>query len=211
MQITISTGLLQDFTQHAKERLKDYAEDFWRTVGAEAICIAGSRSRGGGRFEVTYEDVGIGALIAVVGLTILLVDTISTTAQSHEVSAIAFGMVLMLASIAARNLPALRADDDSREASDLTAIAFLGAWRKFVAAAAQALESKRAEFSPHSIVSILSSLADADLVDPEDVEQLRLLLKMRISLVHGVPPRLPQVAIDRLAGITERLRTVPQT
>ena len=57
MQITISTGLIKDFTQHAKERLKEYTENFSSTIGAEAVSIAANRSLDSGRLEVTDQDV----------------------------------------------------------------------------------------------------------------------------------------------------------
>ena len=152
--------------------------------------------------------VGIGALIAIAGLMFLLVDMIVTSDRALEGSIIVFGLVLMLSSMTARTLPGLRPNNRSRAVSDLTTITFLGAWRKFEAVAAMALEHNRAEYSPHSIVSIFSSLAEAGLVDPEGLEELRILLKLRNSLVHEGPVPVPQVAFDNLASITQRLRTL---
>lgn len=57
MQITVSTGQVQDFTQHARERLQDYTESVLGTIVAEAIGIAASRSLDSGRLEVTHQDV----------------------------------------------------------------------------------------------------------------------------------------------------------
>lgn len=151
---------------------------------------------------------GFGALMALAGLTLLLVDVIAESERILEASIVVFGMALMLTSIAGRNLPALRPADRSRESSDLATITFLSSWRKFEAAAADALESKRAEFSPHSIVSVFSSLGDTGLIGPEDLEELRLLLKLRNALVHGGPAPVPQVALDGLANLTHRLRTL---
>lgn len=79
------------------------------------------------------------------------------------------------------------------------AMSFLETWNKFESVSSSILSAEKSDFKPHSIRSILSSLAEENRIDDEDKRTIERALDLRNSILHrgDMPP--PQY-IDEVAS-----------
>ena len=133
----------------------------------------------------------LAALVGLVSVTIALTATIKRRAEYRT-----FASLLADASPAIVARSPWTADD---------AITFVHAWNDFEADAALALDRANADFDKLSPPSLLPALRAANLLDEVDVRRLRVLIRLRNSIVYGTPTAVPPAASTLLDRITSRL------
>lgn len=97
--------------------------------------------------------------------------------------------------------PAIMAKSPWTAGNAEEAVTFVHAWNDFEADAALVLDRVHADFDRQSLPSLLDALRSTNLLAEVDVDQLRVLIRLRNSIVHGTPTTVPPVAGTLLARV----------